>query len=401
MIGGLAALMLLTHWMALWLVAGLVLAAAFTLPGRKGAVIVIAVIPLLALAAWGAWNTRVCGYLLGGAKTMFQAHLLTLDPTTSSARILAEHAARLCRRIAAQARHELAQSNRRRLFLSRLPGTCRGLLHRPAACLRRRETTRSCHALAIMFAAVMLGMGFIGLPEKTEDDNALYFVLAPAMGIFGAAMLAVLWARLQGSSASHFWARLGFGVIAIIISALPMAAELPAHVKEGLMLRGRIRPHWPPYVPDRITFVRRLLEPDEIVFADVPWFVAWYADVPAVWLPVKRSDFTAMVAQAEVERQPRRWHRRHTSQRPPQSSSRSLRRSVSRMARPHLPRPHARARSRFPPASRVQIQAPYPARRLTRRAKGKHQTAGDLLHGQGTHAEELTPGHIESWHWQP
>jgi len=304
MIGGLAALMLLTHWMALWLVAGLVLAAAFTLPGRKGAVIVIAVIPLLALAAWGAWNTRSCGDPLGGAKTMFQAHLLTLDPTMLqrefSLNTQPVFVDDLLRKLAVNWRNQIAEGFSYLGFLAPAAAFFIALLHR----FRRRETARSCHSLAIMFAAVMLGMGFIGLPDKTEDDNVLYFVLAPAMSIFGVAMLAVLWTRLQGSSASQFWARLGFGVIAIIISALPMAAELPAHVKMGLTLRGRIHPHWPPYVPDRITFVRRLLEPNEIVFTDVPWFVAWYADVPAVWLPVKRTDFTAMVAQAEVKGSP-------------------------------------------------------------------------------------------------
>ena len=59
-------------------------------------------------------------------------------------------------------------------------------------------------------------------------------------------------------------------------------------------------PHWPPYAPDRVTVIRRLLEPQEMVFADAPWFVAWYADVPAAWIPAKRDDFDLMSARAEA-----------------------------------------------------------------------------------------------------
>lgn len=147
-------------------------------------------------------------------------------------------------------------------------------------------------------------MGFLGLVDEIKDDQALYIVLAPAMSIFGTAMLAILWSRLYGNTATSFWARQGFGVIAITISALPMAAELPAYVKLGLTLRGRIYPHWPPYVPDRVSNVRRLIEPNEIVFADAPWFVAWYADVHAAWLPVKRSDFTVMNQKADASGTP-------------------------------------------------------------------------------------------------
>ena len=299
-IGLLAALMLLTHWMALWLVAGLLVAAAFTLPGKRLAVVIMAVLPVAVFGAWGWWLMRECGDALGGAKTLFQSHLLSLDPSLLQREfsITTQPVAvdDLLRKISVNWRAQLSQGFAHLGLIVPAAAFFVALLHR----FRRRESARSCHALAITLVAVAVGMGFLGLRDETLDDQALYIVLAPAMSIFGTAMLAVLWSRIHGSNAVSVWSRLGFGVIAVAISALPMVADLPAQVKMGLVLRGRIYPHWPPYVPDRVSYIRRLIEPDEVIFSDAPWFVAWYADVRSIWLPVRRSDFAAMTQMAET-----------------------------------------------------------------------------------------------------
>ena len=39
----------------------------------------------------------------------------------------------------------------------------------------------------------------------------------------------------------------------------------------------------------------------EILFSDAPWAVAWYADRPAVWMPVARKHFPLMKAKAESQ----------------------------------------------------------------------------------------------------
>jgi hypothetical protein len=281
------------------LLAGLLIAAAFTLPGKRMAVVIMAALPVAAYGAWGWWLTRECGDALGGAKTLFQSHLLSMEPSLLQREfsITTQPVAvdDLLRKVSVNWRDQLSQGFAHLGLIVPAAAFFAALLHR----FRRRESARSCHALAIMLGAVSLGMGFLGLPDETADDQALYIVLAPAMSIFGTAMLAVLWSRLHGSNAVSFWARLGFGVIAVAVSAIPMAAELPAQVKLGLTLRGRLYPHWPPYVPDRVSFMRRLTEPNEIIFSDAPWFVAWYADVRSVWLPVRRSDFAAMTQKAE------------------------------------------------------------------------------------------------------
>ncbi len=300
MLGGVAALMVLTHWLAVWLVAGLVLAVVAGLPSKKSGAVWVAVLPALALTAWGWWMLQRCGDPLGGAKTLFQTHLVSLDTSMLQRQFslnmppvqVGDLGRKLLQNWQAQAGEiygHLGHCLPALFFLA-------ALLHR----FRRPETAAARLGLGALFLTVTLGMGFVGLPEGREDDNQFYLLLVPALTIYGAAMLAVLWARLQ-LPGNGLWARSGYALLAVAVSALPMLNTLPPQVKLGLTLRNRIYPHWPPYVPDRVSLLGRLTEPDEIVFSDAPWFVAWYADRPAVWIPLKREEYPLMKARAEAK----------------------------------------------------------------------------------------------------
>ena len=293
MMSVLAALMLMTHWMALWLVIGLVFAVMQTFPGRRMGAVVVAMVPLLVLAVWGLSMMKVCGDPLGGAKTLFQAHLLSMDPallqrdfTIVSPPMMVSD---LLRKLTGNLKGQLTESFAHVGFS--VPAACFfiALFYR----FRRRSVMQSMVGLSLIFLLLAIGTALLGLPEKTQDDQSLYLVLVPAMAVFGTAVLAVLWNRLQVQG-GYFWQNLGFAVIAVILSAVPMIDSLPADLKMGLTMRSRLYPHWPPYVPDRVSLVRRLIEKNEIIASDAPWFVAWYADVPCIWLPLKRADFSKM-----------------------------------------------------------------------------------------------------------
>jgi hypothetical protein len=45
-----------------------------------------------------------------------------------------------------------------------------------------------------------------------------------------------------------------------------------------------------------------LIEPNEIIFTDAPWFLSWYADIPCAWMPVKRADFAIMQDQFKKQK---------------------------------------------------------------------------------------------------
>ena len=300
-IGVLASLMLLTHWMAVWMVVGLVLAVAQGFPGHRRGALWVAGLPLLTLIVWCLWIAQQSGDVLGGAKTLFQAHLLTQEPNILQREfsIVTQpvFVDDLLRKAAWNLTNQLTELY---AYLGHsVPALAFfiALMHR----FRRPEVIRTLQGLGLMFLSTAVGMGFLGLPEKSQDDNALYNVLVPAMAIGGCAMLAVLWARLQ-ISAGFFWQRFGFAVIALAISAIPMMATLPGDLKMGLTMRNRIYPHWPPYVPSQVPVLARLIEPNEIIFTDAPWFLSWYADIPCAWMPVKRADFATMQDQFKKQK---------------------------------------------------------------------------------------------------
>ena len=65
-------------------------------------------------------------------------------------------------------------------------------------------------------------------------------------------------------------------------------------------MRGKIPPHWPPFIPDRVAILRSLTEKNEFIISDSPAFVAWYGDVPCVDLCVQRGDYEVMKSKAEA-----------------------------------------------------------------------------------------------------
>jgi hypothetical protein len=298
LLGVVCALMVVTHWMALWIVLGVIVGVALFLPRGKVGVIGVVLFPALVLAAWGWWNMQLCGDPLGGMKALMQAqsssigHDSLIRDFTPSVPLL--QVDDLLRRVGLG-------------WLEQLGGIHAHLGHAVLASLffvalvhrfRKPEAGAARWLLAVVFVFVALGMGLIGLPAKENDENTLYIVLMPAMGTFGAAMLVILWSRFQTVDGFSFLSRWGAPLVAIGIGALPMVVNLPVLMKFGLTMGGKIPPHWPPFLPERAYILRLLMEKDEFVMSDSPAFVAWYADVPCVNLPMQRLDYETMKTKA-------------------------------------------------------------------------------------------------------
>jgi hypothetical protein len=71
-------------------------------------------------------------------------------------------------------------------------------------------------------------------------------------------------------------------------------------MKFGLTMGGKIPPHWPPFLPERVSILRQLMEKNEFVISDSPAFIAWYGDVPCVDLCTQRGDYEVMKSKAEA-----------------------------------------------------------------------------------------------------
>lgn len=299
LLGIVCALMALTHWMALWIVPGVLIGVAAFLPRGKAGVFVVALFPVLALGVWGWWNAQLCGDPLGGIKALFQAqssavaHDSLLRDFTPAVPLL--QVDDLLRRMGLGWQEQMGRIHAHLGHVVPAMLFFIALIHR----FRKAEAGAARWMLAAVFVCVAAGMGLLGLPDGENDDNALYIVLMPAMSTFGAAMLVILWSRFQTADNFNFISRWGGALAALIITALPMAVNLPVLMKFGLTMGGKIPPHWPPFLPERAHVLRLLLEKDEFVISDSPAFVAWYADVPCVNLCTQRADYEVMKKKAE------------------------------------------------------------------------------------------------------
>lgn len=297
LLGIVCMLMLLTHWMALWIVLGILIGVAAFLPRGKAGVLVVALFPALALVGWGWWNMQLCGDPLGGIKALFQAqssavaHDSLLRDFTPSVPLL--QVDDLLRRVGLGWQEQIGRVHAHLGYVVPALLFFIALIHR----FRKADAAAARWMLAAVFMCVVVGMGLLGLMGNENDDNALYLVLMPAMSTFGAAMLVILWSRFQMSG--DFMARWGAPLAALLITALPMAVNLPVLMKFGLTMGGKIPPHWPPFFPERAYLLRLLVERDEFVISDSPAFVAWYADVPCVNLCTQRADYEVMKTSAE------------------------------------------------------------------------------------------------------
>lgn len=293
-------LLVLTHWMALWIVIGFVASAAFLMRDRRSAAALLVLsVPLLSLGGWCVRNYMVCGDLLGAAKATFQS-LLVYGGDESIQRdfILMNPPVAvdsLFRKLALNFQsHWLDIFNH---FAAVVPAfVCFfAMLHR----FRKPEVGSARWSLIIIWVFVAVGMALLGLKIGEADENDLFCALVPAMGGYGIAMLAMLWARLNLES-GWFWRQWGYAVIAIAISAMPMLTKLPTALRIGIAFRGQLA-QWPPYLPDRFARLTKFVDDKEVLFSDAPWAVAWYADRTAIWMPVERKQFPIMKSKLDAQ----------------------------------------------------------------------------------------------------
>lgn len=292
-------LLALTHWMALWIVIGFIVAAAMLMKRRSPSVFVVASVPALCLAGWCLRNYVVCGDALGAAKATFQSLLVYGgDEPLQRDFILMNPAVAVDSLFRKLALNFQAQWHNSFLHLvGILPAFVFffALMHR----FRRPEVGTARWALTILWVMTAVGMAMLGLKTGQPDENDLYCALVPAMTGFGVAMLAMFWARLNLES-GWFWRQWGYAVIAITLSAMPMFTKLPTALRIGIAFRGQLA-QWPPYMPDRFARLTKFVTEKEILFSDAPWAIAWYSDRTAVWMPVARKQFPLMRAKADSQ----------------------------------------------------------------------------------------------------
>lgn len=133
-----------------------------------------------------------------------------------------------------------------------------------------------------MWVAAVIGMALYGLGEPVSS-NQLHVLFLPLFVFFGLAFLLVLWSRWELGGALM---RMVFLTVVIFVCAIPMLATLFSGKNAAIQ--------WPPYVPPFIAILGDWFGEKEILSADMPWAVAWYANRKTVLLPETVRDFNRL-----------------------------------------------------------------------------------------------------------
>jgi hypothetical protein len=137
----------------------------------------------------------------------------------------------------------------------------------------------------IMWLFACLGMAIFGASDRL-GSNQLHILFAPLMAAYGLAFLAIIWSKLSFPNTIPQLSNAHF-IAVVIVSSGPLVLSLPRTVRAGLSTETQ-RPHWPPYYPSLLnTRLTELTLKNEIIVSDQPWAVAWYADRTSLWLPKK------------------------------------------------------------------------------------------------------------------
>ncbi|MGE9271393.1 MAG: ArnT family glycosyltransferase [Verrucomicrobiales bacterium] len=150
-------------------------------------------------------------------------------------------------------------------------------------------------ALTWLFAAI--GMAIFGIESRTQlHPNQIHILFAPIMAAYGLAFLSILWSRLNVAISMPIMRNAHLFVI-VAFSAAPMLLTLPQDIRGYLFISDKGGwPQWPPYYPSILNLgLKNWVDNDptrpEIVISDQPWAIAWYADTHSLWLPRSMDDF--------------------------------------------------------------------------------------------------------------
>lgn len=293
--------MVMTQWMAAWLVLGVGISVALLLPRNRGTLVMVILLPMIATAAWLARNQMICGEVLGTAKASLQSILV---PFPDSVQMRDYESATpplvlaaLLRRVNAHFSGQIEDLFSHVLLVVPAVLFFIALLHR----FRRADVNRFRWAVAIMWGCSILGMSLLGLPDGPQDDRQLHAIMVPSLTVLGLAGLAVLWARFNPGHGG-VWTRHGFAILAIGIGGWPMIMGLTSDLRLGLFMKNQLMQA--DYRAASLARLTEMVEDDETLVSDAPWAVAWYADRPTIWLPKTREQFDVLRDLAKKQKHP-------------------------------------------------------------------------------------------------
>lgn len=287
-------LLVLTHWITVWLLIGYLIFAAVAFRPRGLVSIVVASLAIALCAIPLYRNYQVSGDPLGVAKMVIynglgdgeDSAMRVMDASTDDSNL------RLDGLIMKVVRTTIMQGTDILPFLGSIfaaPVFFLALLHP----FKRLQIARFRWCILLMWVLGAVGMSLFGVSSKGLHANQIHILFAPIMTAYGLALISILWSRLEVvanipilGNAHH--------IIIVLLSASPLLLGSYNTARFGLMRGEAGVPHWPPYFPYALnTYFQQqgVVKPNQIVVSDQPWAVAWYADRVSIWLPKKLKNF--------------------------------------------------------------------------------------------------------------
>ena len=288
-------LLALTHWMTVWISLGYIIFAAIYF--RPRGIIGISIVLMLLIAGIGPMlrNQEITGSPFGTAYlTLYNGLGSGSESAVMRTTNLEETPLVLEGLIAKILRTTLLQTTDIIPLLGGIviaPLFFLSLLHP----FKRAAIANFRWAILLMWVCAALGLAIFGISKDALDPNQLHLLFAPIMMAYGLAFISILWSRLEFVASTPILGNVHHFVI-IGVCALPLVLALPQKVKLGLHLRDRGGvPNWPPYyapaLNSKMAGIKGWTKDSQIIFADQPWAVAWYADRISIWLPPTYTGF--------------------------------------------------------------------------------------------------------------
>ncbi|MBK1791171.1 phospholipid carrier-dependent glycosyltransferase [Persicirhabdus sediminis] len=296
------ALLVLTHWITIWIVIGyLVFAAIFFQPrglvaSTVFAIVTIFTIPTLYLLYIQPTGTPVGSAFyniyngIGGGMSEMDT-IRSLNPTDNE--------------LAVQGL--MLQTTRTILTqITSLYSNLGSVLAAPIFFLAllhpfKRESLRNFRwGILLMWVFACIGMAIFGLgrPNSSMNSNQIHILFMPLMSAYGVAMVSILWSRVaipQMKFAHYF--------VLIAISAGPLLLAFPQEFRNGMRReKAGGAPSWPMTHPLALnTTLTKVSKKSDLIISDQPECVAWYADRTAILLPKNQDQIEQIESRAEKQ----------------------------------------------------------------------------------------------------
>ena len=282
----------IAHPITTFLFVGALIYTAVAFVPRWRGPLIMTVLFLACMTPWLVRNQRVCGWPFGiagmtrlvglqGSESQIMRTVKKDDDTTPAAHFRIK--------IQGGIMHQTETLVARTGAVITAPLFFLALLH----VFKKRETRSMRWGLFGMMGLGVFGMSVFsfgdGDPFKELQSNDLWPLFIPFMSAYGLALVLVMWSRVEFAGlalASIRQTNIAFQSLLVGVSAFPLLNVYTDPPRTPFV--------WPPVCPPIIADLAEWYSPDNVICADMPWAVAWYADRRSLWLPYTVADFATL-----------------------------------------------------------------------------------------------------------